>query len=76
MAEATGYVTQFPSQSVDDATKASEDYGMEVAMVYKTNGSEKILAQADLFRISVTFINCVYMLVVNNLFKNTKMNFR
>ena len=32
MAEATGYVTQFPSQSVDDATKASEDYGMEVAM--------------------------------------------
>lgn len=32
MAEATGYVTQFPSQSVDDATKASEDYGMEVAL--------------------------------------------
>lgn len=31
MAEATGQVTQFPSQSVDDATKASEDYGMEVA---------------------------------------------
>ena len=32
MAEATGYVTQFPSQSVDDATKSSMDYGMEVAM--------------------------------------------
>tara|TARA_R100000951_G_scaffold18595_1_gene15033 strand:- start:60 stop:2444 length:2385 start_codon:yes stop_codon:yes gene_type:complete len=31
MAEATGQVTQFPSQSVDDATKASMDYGMEVA---------------------------------------------
>lgn len=31
MAEATGQVTQFPSQSVDDATKASKDYGMEVA---------------------------------------------
>ena len=31
MAEATGQVTQFPSQSVDDATKASRDYGMEVA---------------------------------------------
>jgi len=30
MAEAT-QVTQFPSQSVDDATKASKDYGMEVA---------------------------------------------
>lgn len=32
MAEATGSVTQFPSQSVSDAKKASEDYGMEVAM--------------------------------------------
>lgn len=32
MAEATGYVTQFPSQSVSDSVKASEDYGMEVAM--------------------------------------------
>ena len=31
MAEATGQVTQFPSQSVSDAKKASEDYGMEVA---------------------------------------------
>jgi len=31
MAEATGQVTQFPSQSVDDATKSSKDYGMEVA---------------------------------------------
>jgi hypothetical protein len=31
MAEATGQVTQFPSQSVDDATKASMNYGMEVA---------------------------------------------
>ena len=31
MAEATGYTTQFPSQSVDDATKASEKYGLEVA---------------------------------------------
>jgi len=31
MAEATGQVTQFPSQSVDDATKASKAYGMEVA---------------------------------------------
>ena len=31
MAEATGQVTQFPSQSVDDATKSSMDYGMEVA---------------------------------------------
>jgi|TARA_B100001093_G_scaffold491001_1_gene530639 hypothetical protein len=31
MAEATGQVTQFPSQSVDDATKNSKDYGMEVA---------------------------------------------
>ncbi len=31
MAEATGQVTQFPSQSVSDAEKASEDYGMEVA---------------------------------------------
>ncbi len=32
MAEATGSVTQFPSQSVSDAKKASKDYGMEVAM--------------------------------------------
>lgn len=32
MAEATGYVTQFPSQSVSDSVKASEDYGMEVAL--------------------------------------------
>ena len=32
MAEATGQVTQFPSQTVSDATKASEKYGMEVAM--------------------------------------------
>ena len=31
MAEATGQITQFPSQSVSDAKKASEDYGMEVA---------------------------------------------
>ena len=31
MAEATGQVTQFPSQSVSDAEKASETYGMEVA---------------------------------------------
>jgi len=31
MAEATGQVTQFPSQSVNDATKNSEAYGMEVA---------------------------------------------
>lgn len=31
MAEATGQGTQFPSQSVDDATKSSMDYGMEVA---------------------------------------------
>ena len=31
MAEATGQVTQFPSQSVDDATKSSKAYGMEVA---------------------------------------------
>ena len=31
MAEATGQITQFPSQSVSDAEKASEDYGMEVA---------------------------------------------
>ena len=31
MAEATGQVTQFPSQSVDDATKSSKSYGMEVA---------------------------------------------
>jgi len=31
MAEVTGYVTQFPSQSVDDATKASKEYGLEVA---------------------------------------------
>lgn len=31
MAEATKQVTQFPSQSVDDATKSSMDYGMEVA---------------------------------------------
>lgn len=31
MAEATGQVTQFPSQSVSDAEKASEGYGMEVA---------------------------------------------
>jgi hypothetical protein len=31
MAEATGQVTQFPSQSVDDATKNSKSYGMEVA---------------------------------------------
>jgi hypothetical protein len=32
MAEATGHATQFPSQSVNDATKSSEKYGMEVAM--------------------------------------------
>jgi len=32
MAEATGYATQFPSQSVSDAVKSSEDYGMEVAL--------------------------------------------
>lgn len=32
MAEATGSVTQFPSQSVSDAKKARKDYGMEVAM--------------------------------------------
>tara|TARA_R100001198_G_C5241997_1_gene219558 strand:- start:3502 stop:5862 length:2361 start_codon:yes stop_codon:yes gene_type:complete len=31
MAEAIGQVTQFPSQSVDDATKSSKSYGMEVA---------------------------------------------
>ena len=31
MAEATGQVTQFPSQSVNDATKKSKKYGMEVA---------------------------------------------
>jgi len=31
MAEATGQITQFPSQSVSDAKKASETYGMEVA---------------------------------------------
>ena len=31
MAEATGQITQFPSQSVSDAEKASENYGMEVA---------------------------------------------
>jgi len=31
MAEAKGQVTQFPSQSVDDATKSSMDYGLEVA---------------------------------------------
>ena len=31
MAEATGQVTQFPSQSVNDAIKNSEAYGMEVA---------------------------------------------
>ena len=31
MAEATGQITQFPSQSVSDAEKASETYGMEVA---------------------------------------------
>ena len=31
MAEVTGYVTQFPSQSVDDATKKSKKYGLEVA---------------------------------------------
>jgi hypothetical protein len=31
MAEATGQVTQFPSQSVDDATKNSKSYGLEVA---------------------------------------------
>ena len=31
MAEATGQVTQFPSQSVSDAEKTSEAYGMEVA---------------------------------------------
>ena len=31
MAEATGYVTQFPSQTVSSATKASKEYGMEVA---------------------------------------------
>lgn len=31
MAEATGQVTQFPSQSVSDAEKSSESYGMEVA---------------------------------------------
>ena len=31
MAEATGQITQFPSQSVDDATKGSKAYGMEVA---------------------------------------------
>ena len=32
MAEATGYATQFPSQSVSDAVKSSKDYGMEVAL--------------------------------------------
>ena len=31
MAEATGQVTQFPSQSVNDATKNSKSYGLEVA---------------------------------------------
>ena len=31
MAEATGQITQFPSQSVSDAKKASKAYGMEVA---------------------------------------------
>ena len=32
MAEATGSVTQFPSQSVSNTKKASKEYGMEVAM--------------------------------------------
>jgi len=32
MAESTGYVTQFPSQSVSDAKKSSMDYGKEVAL--------------------------------------------
>ncbi len=41
MAEATGYITQFPSQSVDDATKASEKYGMEVARGIKNEWFRK-----------------------------------
>ena len=41
MAEATGYTTQFPSQSVDDATKASEKYGMEVARGIKNEWFRK-----------------------------------
>ena len=41
MAEATGYTTQFPSQSVDDATKASEKYGLEVARGIKNEWFRK-----------------------------------
>ena len=41
MAEATGYITQFPSQSVDDATKASEKYGLEVARGIKNEWFRK-----------------------------------
>jgi len=41
MAEATGYTTQFPSQSVDDATKNSEKYGMEVARGIKNEWFRK-----------------------------------
>ena len=41
MAEATGYITQFPSQSVDAATKASEKYGMEVARGIKNEWFRK-----------------------------------
>ena len=44
MAEATGYTTQFPSQSVDDATKASEKYGLEVARGIKNEWFRKILS--------------------------------
>jgi len=41
MAEATGYTTQFPSQSVDDTTKASEKYGLEVARGIKNEWFRK-----------------------------------
>ena len=44
MAEATGQITQFPSQSVSDAKKASEDYGMEVARgIRKNSGTGRFL---------------------------------
>ena len=57
MAEATGQVTQFPSQSVDDATKASMNYGMEVARGIKTNGLKNHPAMGGLHRIKETFIS-------------------
>lgn len=55
MAEATKQVTQFPSQSVDDATKSSMDYGMEVARGIQNEWFKNHPVQEGLYKIKETF---------------------